>query len=327
MLKKEKLLKISRILNQNIPLIENLEKSKNSDLFAPVFYESGINLLLSKHNKKSHFTTKAKHLNSKMIKGAKNITAQFEEFGISEYIKTFEPCISKISELSLFLNLLPEKENILEIISTANEQFSQESLNFYNSFLVDAFNFGKMHGEQFGSKKTAKGALEKYAFTLDDSQKFNLTVNYLHSQVELEVKKLTAALEASVNKNYNSERDHKTLINNLQKIYSDFSINVEEMLRKHAWQCYSVGNLHQLKKDKVEFISWKTSHQLNDCIFCRGIETGDIVLCNTFNQILEHRRNIDQVSYPIDVIIKLCELEGPSYFGHDDCRCFWVASK
>jgi len=325
MYNKNKLKKIANIIKMNLPLIEAAENPEINSQFTPILYESGLNLLVKKAKLDSVMSKKGKFLNTKMVKSAKNLTSQFEDFGITSYLKSFELSLEKIQKLGGPLNLLPHQDDVINVIKNSITDYHDESFNFYSSILVDLFNVGKTHQEILNNKKlTREAGLKKYTFNLNDVGYFEKLNNFLSEDFKNKLIFLQNNLIKSIKQAYDSELDEVQMIDQLHEVYSKFSFDIENTLRQHAWKSYSAGNLYQLKKDNIQMIAWKTNHQIDDCIHCRALETGELILKTKDGQFLPYKRHIDKVSYYLKDIIQFSEFEGLAYFGHEDCRCFWI---
>jgi hypothetical protein len=326
-MQKHKLRKIAGIIQKHLPLIEAMENPETSAQFTPVFYESGLNLLLKNNSFDSMVSKRKKFLNAKMVKAAKNLSIQFEDFGMNAYVNSFSSTLESVATLNGPMQLLPIEDNVKELVFSSLRELEDEAANFYHALLLDIFSTGRMHQEIVGGRNNGVTGLRKYSsFNLNDASKFERLNSYLTDDFAVVIGALKSSLKNCIAQSYKEEFSKEEMVNKLQKVYSKFSFDIESALRLHAWRTYSAGNLYQLDRDSTKMVAWKTSHQVDDCIHCRAIETGELILKDKNNAELRHKRNIDQVSYYLEDIIKLSEFSGLSTFAHEDCRCFWVSS-
>lgn len=337
---RKQLLKAASILREYLPLIEALEKrpeaeaprrrlgagqTRLAEQLGNIYDAGGFNLLargtglnkvMQKHNRIK---------NTKMVKSAKNLSIDFEEFGLTQYADFFEKNIKHVSKLNGNSRLAPLKEDVLLTCQADIEAFNEKASSFYDNLLVDIFNLGRQHqiiavprlNERIGAKKFMQ-------FTTEDNAKFEKLSNALKEELHNEMVNLKGRLTRAVERDYKEGFVKSAIIDNMERVYSKFSYKIEDILRKHCWRSYQYGNLHQLVKDEVRYVAWKTGHHQDDCLGCRAIETGEEVLKTASGESLPHHRNVDTVRYELSDILAIADTQSPSYFCHDDCRCFFI---
>ena len=288
-------------------------------------YANALDSLVKKDKLKTLLATQKNLSSSKMVQSAKNLSKQFEMHTIEHYTDCANNILAGIANLNGKSKLTPIREDILNVISTELDALQNREASFYDNLFIDIFNLGRQHQDVVGPKDNLRNRFKKYAsFTMVENDRLEKTTNFLKAELFSSIQELLRQSDYLVEMNFEQNADKKRLLNNLQENFSKYSFDVERLFRNHCWKIYSAGNLHQLAKDNSVMVRWQTGHFAHDCSRCRSLETGDDILSDKSSNYLPHRRNVDKVAYQLSDIMPLCELEGPSFFTHDDCRCFFV---
>jgi hypothetical protein len=325
MLSKQKLKKIEAILESYLPLLEKQENGRHNTSTVSLVYASGLNLLIKKGEFEQITNKKNRIKNAKMVRAAKNLVIQFEDFGITSYADLSDNILDNIRDINGKSKLAPLQDSIKTCIQNKLNDYELECDAFYTSLLVDIFNQGRMH--QTVANPNSQSGFKKFAsFDLRESQGFDSITANIKNELMIYIDYLKQEIALSVDNCYKQGFSKSEILIHLAKEFSKYSIDMQEIFRKHSWQVYSFGNLYQLEKDKVKHIAWKTGHHIDDCLTCRAFQTGEAILKNEDGQELPHVASADAVIYNLQDVLKIAKWEGPRFFCHDDCRCQFIAA-
>jgi hypothetical protein len=326
---KKKLAKVAAIIEEYLPLIKQAEEPpmmvKQGASNGQVVYETGLNILVNNTPVKAMLNKQKKFQNAKMVRSAKYLTKDFEDFGLVAYADFFERTLDKIASLNGPSKLAPRKEEIIATIQNDIDDFAMHVDAFYCNLMTDIFNVGRQHQEVAGLKKEGHMNIKKYMVqTAAEKDKFLKLNEMMQSEMSFLLIALDDELIRAVDEKFNKVSYKDAIITQLAKIYSQYSYKIEDIYRKHCWRTYQCGNLHQLMRDGVQKVAWKTGHHIDDCNHCRAFETGENILRDMHGNLLQYHRDIDTVRYNLKDIVALSEYNSPLVFCHDDCRCFFV---
>jgi len=324
MLSKRKLKKVEAILQRYLDLFDSQKTGKHNMSTVPLAYASGLNLLVKNSTFKNEIVNKQNRIkNAKIVRAAKNLVIQFEDFGISSYAKLTDTICDNIQTLNGKSKLSPSKEAIMANVDDKFNDYELECSAFYSSLLIDIFNQGRQH--QTVATPNPQVTFRKFAiFEQADSECFDTLVAHLKDELFSYLDYFKSRATSDVERCLADHYSKPELLVFMGKQFSKHSRNVQALFRKHCWQAYSFGNLYQLEKDKVRYVAWKTGQHIDDCLTCRAFQTGEAILKNETGDELPHKLVGDTVIYNINDIRKTSKLDGPAFFCHDDCRCQWV---
>lgn len=327
MISKNKLEKMAAVTEKYIKILSAPNSPVQESGLHPAIYESGLGLLV-KTAKLQRTTDKQQRIASiKMVKSAKNLSIDFQQVAIGAFSDFSEHVLDKIERLNGFSKLAPLKKEVQHVIESGLKALETRFASFYYTLLLDIFNSGRQHQELFVKSNNVRESLKKYAaFNESDTQNYEKLYHDNLQGCERSFQALHGNLMTILQKCYTENNLKFAIINKLQKELVQFSFSIEDMLRQDAWKTYSYGNLHQLAKDKVKLVTWKTGHHIDDCVKCRAYETGDTVLTKE-GIIVPHQRTVDKIMYDLKSIMSLSNFDGVESFGHYDCRCSFIPVK
>jgi len=325
-LSKQKLKKVEAILEFYLALFENQKEGKHNTSTTPIAYASGLNLLL-KNSAFNEIVNKQNRIkNAKIVRAAKTLIPQFENFGIESYTKFTDKILNGIKNLNGKSKLTPIQTAILRCLEDRFADYKLECSGFYNDLLVDIFNQGRQH--QTIVNPNAQIGFRKFAsYEESESESFDTVATHLKNELYTNLNHFKLKIAQDIEK-YNAANYSKPeVIALLGKKFSKQSFNLQEIFRQHCLQMYSFGNIYQLEKDNVKHVSWKTSQCTDDCLTCRAFQTGEAILKDGYGEELSHTLINDAAVYNIYDIIKIATLDGPAFFCHIDCRCNFISAE
>jgi hypothetical protein len=326
MLSKQKLKKVEAILESYLALFESQKDSKHNTSVVPLAYASGLNLLIKDSAFHEIINKENRIKNAKIVRAAKTLIPQFENFGVESYTKFTNSILTDIKSLNGESKLTPNITSTIACVDGKFLSYALECSAFYDNLLVDIFNTGRQH--QTVANPNAQVTFRKFAsYEQPESESYETITahlkNELYAYLEYFKDRAIADIEKCVVKNYNKTQ----VLNYMYKKFSKHSYNIQEIFRKHSWQVYSFGNIYQLEKDNVRQITWKTGQHIDDCITCRAFQTGEEILKDGDGNDLPHTLTNDAAIYNINDIIKIAKLDGPAFFCHDGCRCEFISAE
>lgn len=325
MLSKKKLQKIEAILESYLPLFESQASGKHSSSTVPLSYATGLNLLVKTGSFKEMVNPQNRIKNAKIVRAAKNLVIQFEDFGLSSYTELTDKMMNSIKTINGKSKLAPSEESVKATVSDKFADYELECDAFYNSLLIDIFGQGRMH--QTVANPNSQVSIKKFAlYDQRESESFDSIAAHLKDELFVYLDYLRLETEKNIKRCYAKGYSKPEIIIFLNKKFSKHSCDMQEIFRKHCWQVYSFGNIYQLKKDSVQHVAWKTGHHIDDCLTCRAFQNGDSILKDAESKELFHIKLTDAIIYNIDDILKIAKLDGPSFFCHNDCRCQFISA-
>ena len=318
---KAKLIKIASLIERALPLVRAAEISRTEEAVpyvAPLYCTGSLNILV--HNGKiKPIADNKKFANLKVVKSAKNLATQIDDFIINSYVQFTKTYIYKLSNLNC-TTLLPLKSNMLDCTATAFEDFKNDVHDYYKTLFIDVFNVGRQH--QLLSNPKAVSAHKFMTFTASENHKYESVLHVLTSEFNNKLDNLNILVVDQIDKSFNNNYNKKAALHSLDLILSDYSIDIGKLIMNHCWEMYSVGNLHQLIKDGTKTVMWQTGHYENDCQKCRAYEIGESIVCYAGKE-LPHAQDLYKVKYNL---VDMNHLSSLAKYCHEGCRCILVAA-
>jgi hypothetical protein len=304
--------------------LKNLETILESAI-SSLEKEADLNFLLIKDSSKNLENKRSKIKTAKITRAAKNLLLQFEDYGLTSYLDFADEIKLNVKNINSKSNLAPIKENVLIKVNKEFDKFELERDDFYNNMLLHIFNQGRQH--QTIVNPTTKITHKKFAsYEAEENKNFETLVTVLKDELMIYLSYLKDFINEDIENSYNISLNKAAMIKSLSKKMDKSSTEVQEILRKHAWQAYSFGNLYQLDRDKTEFVVWKTGSHIDDCLTCMDFQTGAAILKDGEGNNLPYIIDTDAVIYRLKDIFKVSKIDGPVFFSyHDGCRCQFIS--
>jgi len=304
--------------------LKNLEAILESTI-AALEKESDLNFLLMKDSSKFLENKRSRIKTAKITRAAKNLLLQFEDYGLTSYLDFSDEVKLNVKNINPKSNLAPIKEDVLIKVSKEFDKFELERDDFYQNMLLHIFNQGRQH--QTTVNPTIKITHKKFAsYENEENKNFETLVAVLKDEFMIYLSYLKDFVDEDIENSYNISLNKAAMIKSLSKKMDKSSHDVQEILRKHAWQAYSFGNLYQLERDKIEFVAWQTGQHIDDCDECRNFQTGAAILKDADGNNLNYTIDTDAMIYKLEDISKVSKIDGPVFFSyHDGCRCQFIS--
>jgi hypothetical protein len=324
MLSKKKLEKVEAILQSYLTRFENQKDGKHNTSTVPLAYASGLNLLI-KNDAFNQIVNKQNRIkNAKIVRAAKTLIPQFEDFGVESYTQLTTKVLSAIKDLNGDSKLAPHTAASITCLNDKLIDYELECSAFYTNLLVDIFNTGRQH--QTVANPNAQVTFKKFAsFGQVENESFDTITAHLKNELFVYLDYLKTKLVADIERCAARNNSKSEMLNYLNKKFSRHSYTIQDIFRKHCWQVYSFGNIYQLEKDNVRQVTWQTGHHIDDCLTCRAFQTGEAILKDENGNELPYSKVNEAVIYNINDIIKIAKLDGPAFFCHPDCRCEFIS--
>ena len=281
---KEQLEKIAAIVEKYISILENIPEEKSlikqgAISFGQVpSYLPNMSLLIDKNKLISLHNRKFKNL--KIISNAKNIFGQILE-DVDEYYNESLNAVAKVKSINH------------DVISNIINGLGKNIEFLYDNTLNDIFNLGRQH-ERLSNKNLKKQDLRKFAqYGYEEGQNFNRVLDYVKSELVSKFKDVEIVAQNDLNK--------KLIIAILETEYN----SLKELLNNHCWKIYSFGNLQQIIKDNIQYVTWETGHYNDDCMLCRAHKTGDEILKDKEDILELNEKSLSLNDMIIDYINKI----------------------
>lgn len=320
-LNKDKLQKISEVIEKYITLIKNanvLETKieKNRKIISVSYLDSSSLLLGNKKNNIQKFSYK----NANITQSAKNLFQQFEESCVDIYSLSLNALLNELKSLN-FGEILPLQEDVQICIDKFFQNYEKELDLISNNMLQDVFNSGRKH-QDINNKKID---IKKYInFDLNDVESYEKIYKYQINFLIQELKNFNLEIKEIIDKLYEENIDKKLLIDEIEDKFNHFLPDFIENIEECIWKIYFYGNLRQLQKDNMEYVVWKSGHYIDDCGLCRAYENGDEIIVDKYGNSLNSYSDIYNSRYKLIDILEKINLDGMDDLSHQGCRCMFI---
>lgn len=332
--KQEKLAKLQPLLNRLEQLERQLQRKEAVQNLNPDVYGSGLDFVFSeakkKYNQKNSWLNKIN--NSKLVRGARVLGKYLEEDFDNIFSNLSLQIIDTINSINKKSKLIPKYDNIIEkvsfIVDSEKSNIIKDYILSYEDNLVNIFRQGKFHKLQYKNqalvdndviKKIASKNIESDALENFLSKSYSSEIINKFSDMR---KDIFVIIKKCIDEKY----DRVELNNEIEKYIKSVQGNFKDSLHEHFINTYSMGNLFQLKQDNVHFIRWQMNNPLSECIECRALQNGDVILEYNGSEISHKSELFGTKVYNFNEIWEIANKKGARFFNHSDCTCTFIAA-
>jgi hypothetical protein len=306
------------------PLLERLEqleagikkKAQVHGVANHAIYDSGSSLLIGSMKKQSLKSFSQEMKDTKLTRAARNLTiSMHDDVGImiadmASRIPTRLNAINPTSGLTPYTNLI-----VPTILGAVNDSVIAFQDN-YIDVLSDIFNQGRFHQTLYNTKIKS---LARFSGISNDYTFKNATKTACIEEFDTAMQVVMTDLCSTASSLVAEGTSRPDLNNALEEETQSRLALFRGMIKSHALQMYTAGNLFQLNLDNVAEVRWHLGNPLTECGNCRALQMGDLVL-----NIPHKREMFDSIVYDFKSIWATANEKGARFFNHDDCTCAFV---